>query len=264
MSCRACGYVERCELCDLSMTYHKGRDELICHYCGSTRPVPEICPSCGSRSIRYFGGGTQKVQEEMERLFPEVKTLRMDADTTSGKEGHLKLYEAFRDQQAQVPMCIRDRDRALDQLVEMRRAEGEKMRADIEEKLKALEDKRAEVAVRAPVVEEEYRARLSARLEELLGDVALDEGRLANEVALFSDRCSIAEELARLNSHIEQTRAMLAADEPVGRKLDFMMQEFNREVNTICSKANDLAITNAGLTMKNEIEKMREQVQNIE
>lgn len=155
-------------------------------------------------------------------------------------------------------------DKALDQLIEMRRAEGEKMRADIEEKLKAIEDKRAEVAVRAPVVVEEYRARLSARLEELLGDVALDEGRLANEVALFSDRCSIAEELARLNSHIEQTRAMLAADEPVGRKLDFMMQEFNREVNTICSKANDLAITNAGLTMKNEIEKMREQVQNIE
>ncbi len=102
VSCRACGYVERCELCDLSMTYHKGRDELICHYCGSTRPVPEICPSCGSRSIRYFGGGTQKVQEEMERLFPEVKTLRMDADTTSGKEGHLKIYEAFRDHQAQV------------------------------------------------------------------------------------------------------------------------------------------------------------------
>lgn len=102
VSCRACGYVERCELCDLSMTYHKGRNELICHYCGATRPVPELCPSCGSRSIRYFGGGTQKVQEEMERLFPGVKTLRMDADTTSGKEGHLKIYEAFRNQQAQV------------------------------------------------------------------------------------------------------------------------------------------------------------------
>ncbi len=102
VSCRACGYVERCELCDLSMTYHKGQDQLLCHYCGATRPVPAVCPSCGSRSIRYFGGGTQKVQEEMERLFPGVKMLRMDADTTSGKEGHLKIYEAFRDRKAQV------------------------------------------------------------------------------------------------------------------------------------------------------------------
>ena len=102
VSCRSCGHVVTCDLCDLSMTYHKGQNRLMCHYCGATEPIPEVCPKCGSRAIRYFGGGTQKVEEEIDRLFPGVKTLRMDADTTAGKEGHLKIYEAFRDQQAQV------------------------------------------------------------------------------------------------------------------------------------------------------------------
>lgn len=174
------------------------------------------------------------------------------------------LSAASEDMDALTALMNRTLDEALDQLVDMRQAEGEKLRADIEEKLSAIERMRDTVADRAPMVVEEYRARLAARLEELLAEVALDEGRLANEVALFSDRCSIAEELTRLSSHIGQTRIMLADGGPVGRKLDFMMQEFNREVNTICSKANDLAITNAGLSMKNEIEKMREQVQNIE
>jgi len=102
VSCRSCGYVVTCDLCDLSMTYHKGQNKLMCHYCGATESIPETCPKCGSRAIRYFGGGTQKVEEEIARLFPGVKTLRMDADTTAGKEGHLKIYEAFRNQEAQV------------------------------------------------------------------------------------------------------------------------------------------------------------------
>jgi uncharacterized protein (TIGR00255 family) len=121
-----------------------------------------------------------------------------------------------------------------------------------------------QVKERAGQVVESYRLRLTARIQEILADVALDEARLANEVAIFSDRCSIAEELTRLDSHIVQTRAMLEETQPVGRKMDFIVQEFNREVNTLCSKANDLAITNAGLALKNEIEKIREQVQNIE
>ena len=174
------------------------------------------------------------------------------------------LTTASEDMDAVTDLLNRALDAALDQMVEMRTVEGARMQADIEEKLAAVETTLAQVYECAPKVAEEYRSRLAARLEELLGNIPLDEARLANEAAIFSDRCSIAEELARLTSHIEHTRMILQEKEPVGRKLDFIVQEFNREVNTICSKANDLVVTNCGLTMKNDIEKIREQVQNIE
>jgi len=174
------------------------------------------------------------------------------------------LTTASEDMDAVTDLLNRALDGALDQMVEMRTIEGAKMQADIEEKLASVESTLEKVYERAPQVAEEYRARLAARLEELLGNIPLDEARLANEAAIFSDRCSIAEELARLTSHIAHTRLILEEKEPVGRKLDFIVQEFNREVNTICSKANDLVVTNCGLTMKNDIEKIREQVQNIE
>jgi len=156
-------------------------------------------------------------------------------------------------------------DRALDQLIAMRAKEGENLKRDLLEKLAAVEGFVARIKERAPLVVEDYRSRLTQRVKELLdGQTVLDEGRLANEVAIFSDRCSIAEELARLDSHIAQAHSLLEEKEPVGRKLDFLVQEFNREANTICSKSNDLTITQAGLALKNEIEKIREQVQNVE
>ncbi len=119
------------------------------------------------------------------------------------------------------------------------------------------------VKERAPLVAEEYKTRLYEKVKKYTESVSFDEGRLLTEVALFADKSNIDEELTRLYSHIAQFRE-IAKERLVGRKLDFLVQEFNRESNTICSKANDLTVTKLGLELKNEIEKIREQVQNIE
>ena len=152
---------------------------------------------------------------------------------------------------------------ALDKLNEMRLVEGEKLKADMRERVETIEGLVAEVAARAPLVAAEYREKLTAKVQEYLADVKMDEGRLLTEVAVFTDKSNIDEELTRLRSHIEQFRA-ICEEGVVGRKLDFLVQEFNREANTTCSKSNDVEITRLGLLLKNEIEKIREQVQNLE
>ena len=152
---------------------------------------------------------------------------------------------------------------ALDKLNEMRFIEGEKLKADMLSRLKTIEGLVEEISTRAPLVATEYREKLTARVKEYLADVKMDEGRLLTEVAVFTDKSNIDEELTRLHSHIEQFRS-IAQEGIVGRKLDFLVQEFNREANTTCSKSNDVTITRAGLALKNEIEKIREQVQNLE
>ncbi len=152
---------------------------------------------------------------------------------------------------------------ALDKLNEMRLVEGEKLKEDMLSRVKTIEEIVGEISRRAPVIAEEYRARLTARVQEYLQGVNVDEGRLLTEVAVFTDKSNIDEELTRLRSHIEQFRS-ICTEGIVGRKLDFLVQEFNREANTTCSKSNDVAITRAGLSLKNEIEKIREQVQNLE
>ncbi len=116
---------------------------------------------------------------------------------------------------------------------------------------------------RAPAVAENYREKLEAKMKKLLDGVEPDESRLLTEVALFADKSNIDEEITRLKSHISQFRE-ICKEALVGRKLDFLVQEFNREANTVCSKSNDLEVTRLGLALKNEIEKVREQVQNVE
>ena len=152
---------------------------------------------------------------------------------------------------------------ALENLNAMRRKEGEKLAADMLSRMDEIERLVAMIKNRAPMVAEAYRKKLEERIREALAGAAYDETRLLTEVAVFADKSNIDEELTRLASHIGQFRA-ICGEERVGRKLDFLVQEFNRESNTICSKSNDLAITNAGLALKNEIEKVREQVQNVE
>ena len=152
---------------------------------------------------------------------------------------------------------------ALDKLNEMRAVEGEKLKEDMLARVQTIESLVAEISERAPLVAEEYKAKLTARVKEYLGNTPVDEGRLLTEVAVFTDKSNIDEELTRLRSHIEQFRS-IANEGIVGRKLDFLVQEFNREANTTCSKSNDVTITRAGLALKNEIEKIREQVQNLE
>lgn len=153
---------------------------------------------------------------------------------------------------------------ALTGLIEMRIAEGERLRTALNDGVNAMDAYREQILVRAPFVAEEYRIKLNERIEAVLSDTEIDRTRLATEVALFADRCCIDEELVRLKSHIAQFRAYLDADEPVGRNMDFIVQEMNRECNTIGSKANDAALTKTVLACKAEIEKLREQIQNVE
>lgn len=153
---------------------------------------------------------------------------------------------------------------ALDGLVEMRVAEGARLKTALLSGVDAMDAFREEILARAPFVAEEYRKKLNERIEAVLSDAEIDRARLATEVALFADRCCIDEELVRLKSHIAQFRAYLEASEPVGRNMDFIVQEMNRECNTIGSKANDAALTKSVLACKAEIEKLREQIQNIE
>ena len=152
---------------------------------------------------------------------------------------------------------------ALDKLNEMRFVEGEKLKADMLARVDTIEGIVGEISQRAPLISQEYREKLTNRVKEYLDGANIEESRLLTEVAVFTDKSNIDEELTRLRSHIEQFRA-IAQEGIVGRKLDFLVQEFNREANTTCSKSNDVAITRAGLNLKNEIEKIREQVQNLE
>lgn len=153
---------------------------------------------------------------------------------------------------------------ALNELDEMRLAEGQAIAEDITAKLKVIEGFVARIAERAPYVVAEYREQLKQRLAELASNIEIDETRTATEVAIFADRCSIDEELTRLNAHFGQLAKFIASEGVVGRKIDFLIQELNRETNTIGSKANDLTITQNVLKIKNEIEKIREQAQNVE
>lgn len=152
---------------------------------------------------------------------------------------------------------------ALDNLNAMRLVEGEKLKEDMLSRMQAIESLVEKIAARAPLVAAEYRERLTTRVREYLDGANVDEGRLLTEVAIFTDKSNIDEELTRLRSHIQQFRS-ICEEGVVGRKLDFLVQEFNREANTTCSKSNDVEITRLGLELKNEIEKVREQVQNLE
>ncbi len=155
---------------------------------------------------------------------------------------------------------------ALDGMQEMRSIEGANLVSDIIDKINSLEKVKGEIEDRAPKVVEEYKVRLSDRIDELLSDnnkAFYDEARITAEVAVFADKCAIDEELKRLTSHFSQGKRILAVDDSVGKKMDFLIQEINRETNTIGSKANDLEITNRVMLMKNIIEEMREQIQNL-
>ena len=153
---------------------------------------------------------------------------------------------------------------ALQKFVSMRQTEGERLRNDVIEKSDAILEMVAKVEELSPQTVENYRNRLFKKLSEVLEDKNIDEQRIVTEAAIFSEKVAVDEETVRLRSHIAQLRSMLDSDETVGRKLDFIVQEMNREVNTIGSKAQDLNVTRIVVDMKAEIEKIREQIQNIE
>ena len=153
---------------------------------------------------------------------------------------------------------------ALENFVHAREKEGELLKQDLLKKLDTLNDVADEIAKRSPEVFQEYKERLTGKVRELLGDTKIDESVIATELVVYSDKICVDEELVRLKSHVKHMKDTLETEDNVGRKLDFIAQELNREANTTLSKANDIIIANQGIVLKTEIEKIREQIQNLE
>lgn len=180
--------------------------------------------------------------------YPDVLEIQNDQEDETIKQELIKTVE-----------------QATERLIQMRSIEGNKMAEDILIRLNQIDEKVKEISKLSTGLIEEYVVKLEERIKQLLKEEQdIDKNRLAQEVVIFADKCSIEEEVTRLNSHISQFKELLSSDEPIGKKLDFIIQEMNRETNTIGSKANNLNITNGVIEIKTQIENIREQVQNIE
>lgn len=180
--------------------------------------------------------------------YPEV--LTMEQQDMDDKEVWAVVEEAVRG--------------ACEKLVESRITEGENLKTDLVAKLDQMLEYVSYIEERSPEILKEYRKRLEGKIQEVLGDTQLEESRIAAEVTIFADKICVDEETVRLRSHVQGMKDTLLEGGGIGRKLDFIAQEMNREANTILSKANDLAISNLGISLKTDIEKVREQIQNIE
>lgn len=175
-----------------------------------------------------------------------------------------EIVPADEDEEALLSLGEQAVQLAIDALLKMRLGEGERLKQDLHSRIERMEEYAAAIEKRAPGVAEDYRKKLTERIEEMVKDTEVDRSRLATEIALFADRAAIDEEIVRLKSHLVHFNELLEVQEPAGRKMDFLIQEMNRECNTIGSKANDAALTDLVLLCKAEIEKLREQIQNIE
>ncbi|MCL2671910.1 MAG: YicC family protein [Clostridiales bacterium] len=227
--------------------------------------------------VRYanFRADARTVQVDTALLAAYIAATR-DANGALGLEDDLTLTAALRlPDVTSIVLADEDADavsvlaadalgQALTALIAMRSAEGLRLQADLALRFALLGEILENVRAQAITVVPNYKAKLDARIAELTGDLPVDPVRLATEVALLSDRASVDEEMTRISVHLSHADELLYAQEPVGRKLDFLVQELNREFNTIGSKANDSALTAQVLLAKAEIEKIREQVQNIE
>ena len=211
--------------------------ELAAGYVSALRELAEVC---GSENFQ--------VGPETLSRFPDVLTVtKADEDLESVSADLCAVLEE-----------------ALAAYNTMRAVEGAKLAEDIGNRLAAIETYTGQVEERSPQTVAEYRAKLTARMQEVLQSTTIDAQRILTEAAIYADKVAVDEETVRLRSHVAQLRTMLASDEPMGRKMDFLIQEVNRESNTIGSKCNDVAIAQVVVNLKAEVEKMREQVQNIE
>ena len=204
-----------------------------------------------------------------------VNALKELLDTYSLKEDYgaagiarfpdvLVLKKAEEDEEKLWSLIEPVAGEAVEKFIKMREIEGEKMRKDIASRASYILECVSFIEERSPQTVKEYNDKLVSRVHELIGDVSLDEGRIIQEVAIFADKVAVAEETVRLRSHISQLQTFLESEEPIGRKMDFLVQEINREANTIGSKASDVDIARKVVDIKAEVEKIREQIQNIE
>lgn len=224
-------------------------------------------------SYRNMRSDARSVQADRALFDAYVQTLSALADETLLDDRSLMsiarlpdvlvITEAEEDQEAVKQLLQATLDEALEQLLAMREREGVEMKRDLLFRVRRIEEMTEEIEARYPETVAEYTARLRASIEELIAK-DVDETRLLTEVAIMADRSAIAEETVRLHAHVAQLRECMEKNEPVGRRIDFLVQELNREVNTISSKSQDVPITRVVVAMKAEIEKLREQLQNIE
>ena len=175
-----------------------------------------------------------------------------------------KLKKTVADDETVLSAVLVVAEEAVKNFVAMREVEGERLANDVKARTDLILEKVSFIEKRSPETVNAYRERIEAKIKELLGDSTIDEQRILTETAIFADKVAVAEETVRLRSHINQLTALLLENEPVGRKLDFIVQEMNRETNTIGSKAQDIEIAHTVVDIKSEIEKIREQIQNIE
>ncbi len=223
-------------------------------------------------TVRQLEGASRLAEPDTALAASYVAAAKAIADATGANndltvtqlmklEGVTSLTESAMDEDAVAALCWETLDAAISQLDEMRLREGENLRADLREHLDNVTALREKVVLYAPKVVEEYRQRLTDRLAKLPIE-PVDPARLAQEVAIMTDKCAIDEELSRLMSHITQLGRYLDMQGETGKKMDFLIQEMNRETNTIGSKCLDAAIAQCVVDMKSEIEKLREQIQN--
>lgn len=204
-------------------------------------------------------------QQSLSRLAEELgMDAQVDLSLLIGLPDVLTREQQTEDIEAVRPLLVDTVDKALAQCSEMRGVEGEALTKDLDERLQFFADLLESIAQDIPRLTAEREKGLKERLDKLLGTADLDPARLAQEVAIIVDKVDVTEEMVRLRSHIAQFVGLLKSAEPVGRKLDFLIQEFLREVNTIASKINDAETAHKTVALKSELEKMREQVQNIE
>ena len=176
----------------------------------------------------------------------------------------IELEETDSDEDSLKELVLEALSDCIEQFVQSRIAEGERLQADLVAKMDEMLSLVDKLEARSPKIIEEYKTRLTAKIKELLEDNKIDDTRIAQEVTIYADKVCIDEEMVRLKSHVVETRSVFDLDKEVGRKLDFLAQELNREANTILSKSTDVEIADIGITLKTLIEKVREQIQNIE
>ena len=206
--------------------------------------------------------GYVKALQELRDTYGLQDDISVSTVARYGDIFSIHKTEEDEDQVWEQVRCVLDR--ALEKFIQMRSVEGERLKEDMESRANTILAIVEKVEERSPQTVLEYQERLRARLNEVLSDTTVDEQRILTEAAIFADKIAVAEETVRLRSHFQQMEQMLASDEAIGRKLDFIVQEMNREVNTIGSKAVDAEIAHMVVDMKAEIEKIREQVQNVE
>ncbi len=188
----------------------------------------------------------------------------MKASSISRLPDVIELEEMEADEDSLKTLVLEALDACVAQFVDSRIAEGNRLESDLIAKMDEMLVLVDRLEARSPQIIEEYRARLKTKVSELLEDTHIDEARVAQEVVIYADKICIDEEMVRLKSHVSETRGVFDLDKEVGRKLDFLAQELNREANTILSKSTDVEIADIGITLKTLIEKVREQIQNIE